>query len=680
MIKIKRFFLIVLLSSAVIMPTILRAQEISPANLEYADDEFRRGVQSYYRGAYNDAILLFENAFSYNPTQNQILDWLGKAYYKSGIEGTALQQWQLASEAGYGGLLLKNRIETISNRRVAQAEVEQTSSFIEAGSFPGYINDNVYFSQPISVLSLENGSFWVLSYGTNELLKIDVNGQVVSRIKGPLAGFDRPFDIASLKNGNLVVSEYAGDRISILNKNGSFISSFGEKGCDEGSLLGPQYIALDSNENIFVTDYGNGRVSVFASAESDTTSPGDFLFSFGKFISPGGIAIIDDIVYVADTIKGAIYMYDVSGNYLDVLVQENTLEHPEAIKKWGNYLLCADGRKIVTIDTNSGAIHETSNVGMSGTRLTCAVVDTNGNIIASDFAKSELYVVSPMTELVGGMFVQIERVNADNFPQVTIEVKVENRKREPIIGLNNTNFLITEEKRVVAEPVYEGAFSEQEFCDIAIVLDNTVMDDADIHSMELSVQEIAQSMKGTGALTIVSAGKIPVIEYSGNPSSIENFSYSMLKGTATDFIPVDLAIRLAANNVINGNRKRSLVFVTVGHDYPGRFSKYGLTDISSYLNNNSISFSAVSLKNSALDSGINYIVNQTPGKSYFVYRPEGLTHFADDVISIPCGLYQFSYISSLPTDFGREYLPVETEVYLLNSSGRDETGYFAPLQ
>ncbi|HZK20508.1 MAG TPA: NHL repeat-containing protein, partial [Treponemataceae bacterium] len=286
----------------------LFAQNPSPADLQHADDDFRRGVQSYYKGAYNDAVLLFENAFSYAPNQNRILDWLGKAYYRSGIEGTALQQWQYAADAGYGGLLLQNRINIISNRRLGKIEAEQTTSFVEAGSFPGYVNEHVYFSQPISVLPLSDGTSWVVAYGSNELVKIDVNGQITTRVRGTLAGFDRPMDIIKMNDGRLLVSEYAGDRISVLDKKGTHISSFGTKGCQEGCLLGPQYIALDSNENIFVSNFGNGRIDVFASGKAANTSMGGFLFSFGTFISPSGIAIIDDIVYVADIVSGSIYI------------------------------------------------------------------------------------------------------------------------------------------------------------------------------------------------------------------------------------------------------------------------------------------------------------------------------------------------------------------------------------
>jgi len=44
------------------------------------------------------------------------------------------------------------------------------------------------------------------------------------------------------------------------------------------------------------------------------------------------------------------------------------------------------------------------------------------------------------------------------------------------------------------------------------------------------------------------------------------------------------------------------------------------------------------------------------------------------------GMYQLKYTSTMSTDFGRSFLPVEVEVQLLERSGRDEIGYFAPLE
>ena len=98
------------------------------------------------------------------------------------------------------------------------------------------------------------------------------------------------------------------------------------------------------------------------------------------------------------------------------------------------------------------------------------------------------------------------------------------------------------------------------------------------------------------------------------------------------------------------------------------------------MNNNAISFSTIMLSKNAPSDEISFISSNTTGSSYYVYRPEGLSGVIKDIISIPSGLYQFKYTSSFQTEYGRKYLPVEIETYLLNRSGRDETGYFAPLE
>ena len=42
----------------------------------FAEEEFRRGVQSYYRGQFNESILEFEKALSYHPGESLIIEWL----------------------------------------------------------------------------------------------------------------------------------------------------------------------------------------------------------------------------------------------------------------------------------------------------------------------------------------------------------------------------------------------------------------------------------------------------------------------------------------------------------------------------------------------------------------------------------------------------------------------------
>jgi len=155
-----------------------------------AREEFRIGVQAYYRFSYNEAIRSFERALSFWPGEPLILDWLGKSYYRSGIENTAFRVWQAAAE-GYGissgqGMLISSRMETLRNRRLLLPVADDEVRYVESGRYPGKNNEMVYFRQPTSVLALNDGSAWVVAYGSNEILRIDPNGIIRERKRGPL--------------------------------------------------------------------------------------------------------------------------------------------------------------------------------------------------------------------------------------------------------------------------------------------------------------------------------------------------------------------------------------------------------------------------------------------------------------------------------------------------------------
>ncbi|MCR5724705.1 MAG: hypothetical protein K6G80_06445 [Treponema sp.] len=644
-----------------------------------AFQEFRRGVQAYYKGSFNDSILEFEKALSYLPSENIILDWLGKAYYRSGIEGTALQHWQYAANSGYGGLLLQNRIEIVRERRINDNAYDIPVRYTEAGSFPGQNGETMVFSQPVSVLPNSDGTAWILAYGSNELVRIDVNGYVITRTGGPLNGFDRPLDMLKTYDGSILVSESAGDRISMFDKDGRHIKTFGSKGIGVGNMVGPQFMAQDADGNIYVTDFGNARVDVF---DKDGTG----LFYFGRrtvdfdgFKAPSGIAYAAGSIFVADAVTGAVYRFDTAGNYLGLLCREKTFVHPEAMKLWGNYLILCDSNKVYSVDVVTGEVYENANTGNAPSRLTCAVPDVNGNVLAADIVTNEVYVLSKMAELIGGLFVQIEKVVADQFPKVILEVKVENRRRQSIVGLKDVNFFVTENKAAVMDLSYDGAAFVNDTADITLLIDRTASSRYN-EAMESAVREIAKAMDGKGTMRIISAGTVPVLEYSGSPRYCEQFSISALKNPVSPYCKLDSAFRLAANGLINAEKKRAIVLIGEGSVSPDAFTNYGLSDIAAYLNNNSVALSFVSLTQEALANELEYLIGNTDGYDYYVYRSLGLSGVVQDILDIPSGMYRLSYTSSLLTEYGQAYLPVEVEAYLMNRSGRDETGYFAPLQ
>ena len=188
-------------------------------------------------------------------------------------------------------------------------------------------------------------------------------------------------------------------------------------------------------------------------------------------------------------------------------------------------------------------------------------------------------------------------------------------------------------------------------------------------------------MVGVGDITVISSSKIPAVEYKGSPDGLLKFSSKALKSRLSKNYSFDLSMRLAVNELINAKAKRGIIYITQGRLDDSSFEQYGISDLTSYMNNNGISFSVVQLtQNTVVEEELDYIVKKANGKFYYVYRQQGLSNVVTDMLEIPNGLYSLSYTSSLPTDLGRAYLPVEIETYVLHRSGRDETGYFSPLK
>ena len=122
--------------------------------------------------------------------------------------------------------------------------------------------------------------------------------------------------------------------------------------------------------------------------------------------------------------------------------------------------------------------------------------------------------------------------------------------------------------------------------------------------------------------------------------------------------------------------------IYLGSGTPGDFAfeQYSLSELAAYLANNDIVFNAVIVGGAAPSDSILYLCNETGGVALPLYRPEGIGGMVRSIANTPCALYTLSYRSLLPTDFGRAFLPVEAEVYLMERSGRDSAGYFPPLE
>jgi len=649
-----------------------------------AAEEFRLGVHAYNRFAYNEAVNSFERALSFRPGEARYLDWLGKAYYRSGFEDTALAQWRAAMDI-YGrntgaGILLNSRIETVANRRFLLPVKDDGMRYVGAGRYPGKYEDNVLYRQPTSVLSNKDGSIWVVAYGSNEIIKIDVNGMIRERKRGPLNGFDRPYDLVRGIDGRLYLSEYRGGRVSVLDSNGDWLFYIGSEGLSNGQFIGPQNLAVDEDGYLYVVDYGNRRISKF-------DPDGLFILSFGLksaffpgMLSPTGIAAGGGKIYVADNAAKAVFMFDPNGNYLGALAASG-LKNPESLRFLSDgTILAADANRVLLIDPDSAIVRELGLAGGEKVRITCAEMDRNGNIAAANFYGGEITIMTRFDDLASGFFVQIRNVNSERFPVVTVELTVEDRLRRPILGLNGNNFTFSEGGMVIGDLAILAKGSLNYEADISILVERsekTANQRDDLAAAARDINAAIKGMENSKVVSVISAGYQPRRERHDN--SLE----TAVRGTSDSFGPrwrFDQGLRLAATDLLAVSPKRSVVYIGSGVLGDMAFEQYTLSEMACYLANNGIVFNAVITGGGQISPAITYLCLQTGGKAVYLYQPRGIGELIKSVADNPSGLYSFSYTSRLPTDFGRAWLQLETEVYMMERSGRDNTGYFPPLE
>jgi DNA-binding beta-propeller fold protein YncE len=529
---------------------------------------------------------------------------------------------------------------------------------------------------------------------------VDVNGVIKDRQRGPLNGFDRPYDLVKGQGDRLYLSEYRGGRISVLDGHGRWQSYIGERGIGEGKFVGPQNLAVDEEGYLYAVDYGNKRISKF-------DPDGTFILSFGAktplfpgFISPTGIAARGGRIYAADSAAKRIYIFDRNGSYLGILIREG-LRGPESLRFLSDgRLLAADTNRILLIDVDSAVTRELGVLGSPKVRITGAAMDKNGNVLAANWATGEVSVLTRFDDMASGLFVQIERVSVEKFPEVTVELQVQDRLRRPIVGLEGLNFLLSENNHIVAEQNFlEGAYKSQA-ADVSILIERSGItkglgDDLEqaVRDIEKALSDSAPSASRSSITEILSGaaaqggrtGKIvSIVSAAAQPQrerleTLENSS----RGAAASYSPrwrFDLGLRLAATDLLPGEKKRGVVFISSGNLGELAFEQYGLSELAAYLANNNIVFHAVIVGGGSPSPEILYLCRETGGQALPLYRPEGIKEMIQSLAFIPSGSYTISYRSQLPADFGRAYLPVEAEVYLMERSGRDGIGYFPPLE
>jgi DNA-binding beta-propeller fold protein YncE len=114
--------------------------------------------------------------------------------------------------------------------------------------------------------------------------------------------FYQPNDVLVTRSGDFFISEGHGganSRLLKFSKDGKLIKTIGRKGSGPGEFDTPHGLAMDSQGRLFVADRGNNRIQIL-------DQDGKFIDQWSQFSRPSGIAIRNDVLYVADSESGSV--------------------------------------------------------------------------------------------------------------------------------------------------------------------------------------------------------------------------------------------------------------------------------------------------------------------------------------------------------------------------------------
>jgi DNA-binding beta-propeller fold protein YncE len=666
----------------VLVCTLGFGQDIDMQALQ-AFEDFRWGLRAFHSGKYEDSILSLEKSLSRKPQDLRTRYWLGNALYRAGFEDAALAEWRYVLEEDPGNTALENTVEVLAYRRGLGEQLEERGQFVVAAVIDGTEANSYPLRRPSSVWIREDASAYVVAFASNEILLLDVNNAVQKVIQGGFRGFDRPYDCLEAEDPEtgerfLFIAEYGRNQVLKTTVQGDRILAIGAKGSGAGQLLGPQYLATDGDGYLYVSDWGNARVNKY-------DFDGNFILSVGpasdlRLGGPTGIAYRNGQLFVADSTGKRIAVYDDSGNAL-YSFGDGVLAGPEGIGFYGGgHLLVVDGSRLLEYDLRRETWSTLSDLGSSADRLTHLALSPNGEVYIVDFDGNKVYILSEMAALYTSLYVQVDRVNSIDFPNIQVAVTVEDRQGRPVAGLQEENFIFSEFFREMPSAELLRSPADPAPLEVSLVVEKSPRMRAYAADLAAAVETLHQQLSASnrpGAWRVLSAGEESVVETELGATRLESVQAART-GPWSPHWRLDRGLRLAASQVIPSTARKAVVLLTTGALNRDSFSDYSLAEVTDYLQNNHIPLYTVHFGARA-DRELEYICSESGGSVVSYFAPESVGNLIKQVRRRLGSRYLLQLRSGSDSGFGKNFIELQAEVVFHRKSGRTQSGYFAPL-
>lgn len=222
----------------------------------------------------------------------------------------------------------------------------------------------VALSRPMALATSTDGRVWVVDSGNNRIVVLGTAAATeTSLVVGKELGRVDLTDIDVAPDGSRAwVVDNDGNRVlSVTVATGKW-EARGSKGAAAGAFNHPRGIAVDSKSRPWVSDVLNGRIERLEPTGRGAAVMVKYGVSPGQVYRPSGIDVVEDRVWVADSVLGVIQVFTTDGVYIDA-VRDNQghvlhLAGPIAVKVVGDklYVVEAKANRVsqYTIQAGSG--------------------------------------------------------------------------------------------------------------------------------------------------------------------------------------------------------------------------------------------------------------------------------------------------------------------------------------
>jgi hypothetical protein len=374
-----------------------------------------------------------------------------------------------------------------------------------------------------------------------------------------------------------------------------------------------------------------------------------------------------------------IFIYDLSGNPLGSL-GDGVLTGPEGVSFTPDgMLMVADANSVRKCDVENEIWATLGDLSGHTKRLIQQSATPNGQILGADFDTSKIVLITDTTSLYAGLFVHVDRINSAKFPEIYADISVETRLGRPVVGLDIDNFIITEKHISVGQTFMALANKDVRSADVSLIIEGSLGFESSQSDIRQVVSDLYDLATKDGRIEAISAGETPEKEASFGETRLR-FIASSLQGKLSVQWKLGAAVRMAGDDLLTSvtGAKRAIVLLTTGASNGAVYAPYSLTELAAYLRNNSVAFYPIVFGSKEPGEELGYLASESGGKVFEAFAPGGIRDVMREINARVIPTYTIRYNSPTPPRFGDAYIPFEVEVTTQKTSGRDESGYYAP--